>query len=139
MVSVPGCARECVRALAPNSHIAGSYLQRTTWGYLPASLLNMNCGASPFMMQLNNAPEFSLADGVYVATTTMHLERTVYLKMTSKHLDSFPKDVIPPKQFECLKTIVSSNKKRQADRLLVPTANGYCVQTQFGKYWWWLS
>ena len=81
------------------------------------------------MIQVKNAAEFSLADGVYVATTTMHLERTVYLKITTTQLESFPEHIIPSKKFQNMKKIVGSDK---IDRLLVPTNKGYCVQTLIG-------
>ena len=90
----------------------------------------MDCASKePFLLELTNAPAFTLADGIYVATTTRHLDRTVYLKVTEEQLKSFPEGIISDKNFGRMQASV---KKDADDRLLVPTATGYCVQTLVG-------
>jgi hypothetical protein len=109
-------------------------MQTASWAYLPASLLKLHCGDStarkakqPFMLEIQDAPPFSQADGVYVATTTVHLERRVYLKVTKDIMESFPQELIPKKHQLAMNRIEDT-----VDRLLVPTAKGYCVQTLIG-------
>jgi hypothetical protein len=118
--------QSCMRA----NSTAGSYLQKGRWEYLPASRLKMDCSSNePFIFEVTNAPAFSLANGFYVATTTVHLKRTVYLKVTAAQLESFPQDLIPETKFVRMK---ASATKDDADRLLVPTDTGYCIQTLIG-------
>lgn len=76
---------------------------------------------------MQNAPEFARANGFYVATTTRHLGRTVYLKVTEELVQAFPSGVVPQTLKEELDKIQDS-----IYRLLVPTAKGYCVQTLIG-------
>ena len=90
----------------------------------------MDCASkTPFILELTNAPAFSLGNGFYVATTTVHLERTVYLKVTTEQLESFPQDLMPKTKFVRMKAVA---KKEHAYRLLVPTVTGYCIQTLVG-------
>jgi hypothetical protein len=90
----------------------------------------MDCASrEPFILEVANAPAFSHANGFYVATTTVHLKRTVYLKVTAKQMESFPQDLMPKPKFDRMK---ASANQDIADRLLVPTATGYCIQTLVG-------
>jgi hypothetical protein len=116
---------------------AGSYKQASKFKYLPASLLKMDCASkTPFIFEMTNAPAFSLGNGFYVATTTVHLERTVYLKVTANQLESFPQGLMPKTKFIRMKAVA---KEDYDDRLLVPTATGYCIQTLIGmQYCCWL-
>jgi hypothetical protein len=51
----------------------------------------------------------------------------VYLKVTEELVQAFPPGVVPQTLMEEL-----DNIKDSINRLLVPTAEGYCVQTLLG-------
>jgi hypothetical protein len=118
----------------------GSYKSLHNWCYLPASLFTADFSAKslphPFILQVTDAPHFSLANGPYLKTTSWFNGFPVYAQITQAELmkkgSGLEHCVQSPRLLEHLKsTAPNANdpQLRAGERLLVRQQNAWVVQS----------